>query len=65
MSCSSSLFKLHFSVTKLNHMLCVKVTYKLDPTSIPGIFLGLGVLAHFWLKNKTRKIVNIQEGFEP
>ena len=27
--------------------------------------MGLRVLAHFGLKNKTRKIVNIQENFEP
>ena len=30
----------------------------------PGVFLGLGVLAHFVLKNKTKKIVKIQKDFE-
>ena len=30
----------------------------------PGIFLGLEVLGHFRLKNQTRKIGKVHEGFE-
>ena len=29
-----------------------------------GVLLGLGVLGHFGLKNKTRKIVKIHKDFE-
>ena len=30
----------------------------------PGVFLGLGVLAHFGLRNQTRKVVKIHKDFE-
>ena len=51
-----------FSVTMLNHMLCVKVTYKLGvlgPHPHPWDIFGLRSISTFWAQKKRQKKLSI------
>ena len=52
---------MHLKIHEISNIVQIESIRTLCP---PGVFLGLGVLRHFGLKSKARKIVKIYKEFE-